>query len=158
MGGYTDEMFAAVYSVLRPNVPYIMVNFNDDGLNAGKFDHKNWYPNLLVLSAGGHGHVPIPLFREHKVQNNHVPVVKRTIDINYVGESLRNARTKCELACIHSWKDGTVQTSINGSLGVSVQVLLQRRLEEDASRIWTHGVSSHGDIANGTSSCFHIHG
>jgi hypothetical protein len=105
-------MLAALHSVLRPNVPYITVNFNDDGLNAlGKVDHKKLYPNLLVLSAGGHGHVPIPLFRKHEVQNNHVPVANRTIGINYVG-SLRNAPHEMRTH-MHQFLEGWAATNVS---------------------------------------------
>jgi hypothetical protein len=88
---YPDGMVETLLSVLRPNVPYITVSQNARGLKgkAGISIRKS-IPNLLVLSAGGHGHVPIPLLKQDEVQNNYIDVPNRTIDISYVG-SLGNA-------------------------------------------------------------------
>ena len=44
---------------LRPDVLYLAISQCDDGLVDISKDH----PNLLVLSAGGFGHVPIPLIK-----------------------------------------------------------------------------------------------
>lgn len=74
-------------SVLRPNVPYITVSQNDQGLPAGSdLMAMNLIPNLLVLSAGGYGHVPIPLFKQKEKRRNHqIPVSDRSIVVSYVG-------------------------------------------------------------------------
>jgi hypothetical protein len=49
---------------IRPNVPYITVSQNAEGLT-GKFEIiMAEIPNVLVLSAGGYGHVPVPLFKQ----------------------------------------------------------------------------------------------
>ena len=45
--------------ILRPNVIYFTVSQSDIGLEEMSLDH----PNLLVLSAGGFGHIPIPLIK-----------------------------------------------------------------------------------------------
>ena len=85
---YPPGLLAALRGALRPDVPYLTLSQNDEGL-AGKcvaagapatgegpsrlaarpawaleFDHAREFPNLLVLSAGGYGHVPIPLFKQ----------------------------------------------------------------------------------------------
>ena len=50
--------------VLRPNVLYISLSQNDQGLIANhKVLKMSDIPNLLVLSAGGYGHVPVPLLK-----------------------------------------------------------------------------------------------
>jgi hypothetical protein len=79
-GGLADTLL----SVLRPNVPYVTISQCDGGL-----DMKT-PPNVLVMSAGGYGHVPIPLFIQNEHLNNDLDVSNRTIDISYVG-SLNNA-------------------------------------------------------------------
>jgi hypothetical protein len=88
---YPDGFVTALLSVLRPNVPYITVSQNARGLK-GKvgIQIKTMIPNLIVLSAGGHGHVPIPLLQQDEPRNNYVDVANRTIGISYVG-SLINA-------------------------------------------------------------------
>ena len=43
-----------------PDVPYVMVSQNDQGI-VGNYELWSVPANLLVLSAGGYGHVPIPL-------------------------------------------------------------------------------------------------
>jgi hypothetical protein len=89
---YPDGFIKTLLSTLRPNVPYITVSQNARGLRvmlAGKSIFK-LLPNLLILSGGGHGHVPIPLLKQDEVQNNYIDIRNRTIDISYVG-SLGNA-------------------------------------------------------------------
>lgn len=51
-------------SVLRPDVMYITVSQNDDGL--AQKDGLPKLENVLVLSAGGIGHVPIPLLKQEE--------------------------------------------------------------------------------------------
>ncbi len=48
-----------ITSILRPNVLYLAISQGDVGL--GKIAKAN--PNILVLSAGGFGHVPLPLIK-----------------------------------------------------------------------------------------------
>lgn len=52
-----DELMA----MIRPNVLYIALSQGDKGL--GNLPLRA--PNILVLSAGGYGHIPIPLVRGH---------------------------------------------------------------------------------------------
>lgn len=53
------EIMDALSSVLRPNVIYLAVSQGDIGL--AKIAEK--FPNILVLSGGGFGHIPIPLIK-----------------------------------------------------------------------------------------------
>jgi hypothetical protein len=88
---YPNGFVEALLSVLRPDVPYITVSQNARGLKAENgIDIRKSTPNLLVLSAGGYGHVPIPLLKQDEAQNNYIDVQNRAIDISYVG-SLKNA-------------------------------------------------------------------
>jgi hypothetical protein len=88
---YPSELVETLRSVLRPNVPYITVSQNDDGL-PGRHPNLTMeeLPNILVMSAGGYGHVPIPLLKQPEPINNHKPVQNRSLLVSYVG-SLRNA-------------------------------------------------------------------
>jgi hypothetical protein len=87
---YPEGLLDTLRSVLRPSVPYVTVSQNDEGLaGRNEFDTKS-IPNLFVFSAGGYGHVPIPLLKQDEPHHNGVPVHDRTIDVSYVG-SLKNA-------------------------------------------------------------------
>jgi hypothetical protein len=89
---YPKGFIDALRSVLRPDVPYITVSQNAQGLRG--FPHSpfpmKFISNVLILSAGGYGHVPIPLLKQEEPRNNFIPVRDRTIDLSYVG-SLMNA-------------------------------------------------------------------
>eukprot|EP01041_Mallomonas_annulata_P014327 gene14327-30500_t len=50
-----------ISKLLRTDVLYITVSQDDQGIH--KLSHLN--PNILVLSAGGYGHIPIPLLKEY---------------------------------------------------------------------------------------------
>jgi hypothetical protein len=64
-GQYPDDLWPTLLKVLRPEVPYIAVVQNAEGLVArvSKFSMYR-IPNVLVLSAGGYGHVPLPLIKQ----------------------------------------------------------------------------------------------
>ncbi|KAJ1440256.1 hypothetical protein B484DRAFT_153623 [Ochromonadaceae sp. CCMP2298] len=49
----------ALNGVLRPNVLYLAISQGDAGLSFIGTSH----PNILVMSAGGFGHIPIPLIK-----------------------------------------------------------------------------------------------
>jgi hypothetical protein len=94
--GYPNAFVRALKSVLRPNVPYITVSQNDEGLASNHRRLKQFhdeFPNVLVLSAGGYGHVPIPLFKQPEPALPHstrINVANRPTVFSYVG-SLVNA-------------------------------------------------------------------
>jgi hypothetical protein len=87
---YPEGFLDTLRSVLRPNVPYVTVSQNDEGLSGKNELDMRTIPNLLVLSAGGYGHVPIPLLKQPEMLNNYKNVTDRTIGISYVG-SLKHA-------------------------------------------------------------------
>jgi hypothetical protein len=80
---YPGGLVETLLSVLRPNVPYVTISQSDAGLD------MLTPPNVLVMSAGGYGHVPIPLLMQNEDLNNDLDVSNRTIDLSYVG-SLKN--------------------------------------------------------------------
>jgi hypothetical protein len=87
---YPWGMLSTLRSLLRPNVPYVTVSQNDEGLpGKNEFDVR-LIPNLLIFSAGGYGHIPIPLLKQNEERNNFVPIPDRPFHISYVG-SLGNA-------------------------------------------------------------------
>lgn len=83
---YPDGLVKALLGVLRPNVPYIAVSQNDEGLTGVNELLMELIPNVLVLSAGGYGHVPIPLFKQSEPPNNQIAVSSRKYDVSYVGD------------------------------------------------------------------------
>ena len=83
-------MVATLRAVLRPDVPYITVSITAEGIGEkgrnGQYTFDaNQLPNLLVLSAGGYGHVPIPLLKQPEPRNNGKPVSDRRYLVTYVG-------------------------------------------------------------------------
>jgi len=58
-GRLFDNILMTLSSVLRPNVIYLAVSQGDVGL--GKIGRE--FPNILVLSAGGYGHIALPLIK-----------------------------------------------------------------------------------------------
>jgi len=60
-------------------VLYITVSQNDEGILGGKHDKLTAadIPNVIVLSAGGYGHVPVPLLKQPTPQCPHSNVAKR---------------------------------------------------------------------------------
>lgn len=89
--GYPEEFISTLQKVLRPNVLYITVSQNDDGLPAkNPIMAMENFPNLLVLSAGGYGHVPIPLLKQSEALNNQKDIAERSYFLSYVGK-LTNA-------------------------------------------------------------------
>jgi hypothetical protein len=67
---YPKEFLHALRSVLRPNVLYVTVSQNAVGITGDDELKMESIPNILVLSAGGYGHVPIPLLKQQEMLNN----------------------------------------------------------------------------------------
>ena len=89
---YPDGLVRTLLEILRPNVPYITISQNDEGI-VGKYEFNSTtsLPNLLVLSAGGYGNVPIPLLKQEEPYiTDRIPIMDRIYDVSYVG-SLKNA-------------------------------------------------------------------
>lgn len=63
---------------------------SDDGLVGKNELNMDMFPNLLVLSAGGYGHVPVPLFKQEEPPNRK-PVSERAFMSSFVG-SLKTDR------------------------------------------------------------------
>jgi hypothetical protein len=55
---------AELSALLRPDVLYVTVSQDDEGID--RQDHSGLFnkrPNILTMSAGGYGHIPIPLVK-----------------------------------------------------------------------------------------------
>lgn len=75
---------ATINGVLRPDVPYIIVTQDMVG---SEMLHIESFPNLLVISAGGFGHVPVPLYKQQEALSNVIPMKDRKYLTSYVGSN-----------------------------------------------------------------------
>jgi hypothetical protein len=80
------SMAAELTNILRPNVLYVTVSQSAEGLGQFTMEH----PNILVLSSGGFGHIPLPLVKG--VEANRPPPHKYVVDVSFVGSN-RQERT-----------------------------------------------------------------
>jgi hypothetical protein len=76
--------------LLRDDVMYITVNQNDDGFvgRCSEFSDLQSRYHITVLSAGGYGHVPIPLLKQPEPSISKVPLSERKHHISYVGSNV----------------------------------------------------------------------
>eukprot|EP00667_Euglena_gracilis_P017364 EG_transcript_18288 len=82
---YPPAFLAALRSVLRRDVPYVTVSQNDEGITGKCELRMTEYPNILVFSSGGYGHIPIPLFMRDQPLRNSKPMEDRRYLVSYVG-------------------------------------------------------------------------
>jgi hypothetical protein len=73
------EMPDRINKLLRDDVIYVMITQDDEGLTARLANLK---PNILSLSAGGFGHIPIPLI---KGEIEYVTPDKFSHDVSFLG-------------------------------------------------------------------------
>lgn len=69
--------------LLRPDVLYVTLTQNDLGLG----DLPQLFPNILMLSAGGYGNVPLPLLKR---PIDHVPVRSLKFEYSFSGNLRKN--------------------------------------------------------------------
>ena len=92
-----EKMILTLRKSLRPDVAYITVVLRAKGLvsnrglatNRAEMTHiMEHIPNVLVLSSGGYGHVPVPLLRhsEELLQKPFFkPMKERELLVSYMG-------------------------------------------------------------------------
>jgi len=61
-------------------------------------------PNVLVLSGGGYGHVPVPLFKQPEKLQERKPMAQRKLLTNYMGSN-RNAPHDMRAKMIQTLKE-----------------------------------------------------
>lgn len=88
-GRYFDYIHSELNELLRPNVLYLAISQGDVGLGKIGIAH----PNILVLSAGGFGHVVLPLVKSIVPE---VPIKEYKHDIGFYG-SVAGRSTRPEL-------------------------------------------------------------
>jgi len=82
------DLVPALARLLRPGIPYVTLVGHDSGLAMScEQDLHALFPNLLVLSAGGYGHIPVPNLKQPEPLRNFKPVKERTHFVSYVGDS-----------------------------------------------------------------------
>lgn len=104
---YFNDIHSALNDVLRPNVLYLAVSQGDAGLTKIGITH----PNILVMSAGGFGHVVLPLIKGEIPYSP--PPAQYLQDISFFGTIHQSVRPQM-LSQIHeaatelglSYKDG----------------------------------------------------
>lgn len=92
---YDDyELIKTLKEALRPTVLYITVSQNDDGFPGDNADFQQLQDayNILVLSAGGYGHVPLPLLKQREEVLPKIPFNNRTHLVSYVGSREHSPR------------------------------------------------------------------
>ena len=88
-----EKMIKVLRKELRPHVAYITVVLHATGLVSNRkkmMKIMDEIPNVVVLSAGGYGHVPIPLFKqpEHVLRGRFFKAMsKRKLLLSYMGSS-----------------------------------------------------------------------
>lgn len=97
---YPSGFVDALKKVLRKNVPYVALSQNDEGITGKNEIRLKEFPNLLVMSAGGYGHIAVPLAqtqghtisramwmfdKDVSIPRKRVPVSQRKYFISYVG-------------------------------------------------------------------------
>ena len=88
---YPKGQLETLNRTMRPNVLYLAVSQCDDGIfgHSPKRDlvkfRQTDFPNMLVMSAGGYGHVPLPLFKQEEDPVPAAPIMDRTYAASFMG-------------------------------------------------------------------------
>jgi len=102
--------------VLRPNVPYITVSQNDQGFPGGYNFDLHQFPNLLVLSAGGYGHIPVPLLKQQEKKMNQERTMSERSSLFSFAGSLSTAPLRQEM---HNYLSAVDHSRINNGSNVT---------------------------------------
>ena len=82
---YPRGLLSVLRATLRPDTLYVTVAQDDQGL-VGSAHADGALQNILVLSAGGYGHVPLPLLNQPEAPlQNLAPPGARRFFVSYVG-------------------------------------------------------------------------
>eukprot|EP00438_Fugacium_kawagutii_P036597 Skav217807 [mRNA] locus=scaffold889:12292:13224:+ [translate_table: standard] len=92
--GYPPGMMEMLQRGMRPDVLYVTVSQHDLGIFGGVEPPIPHMANLLVFSAGGNGHVPIPLLKESQQPLPLIPIASRRIFVSFVGRARTHASVR----------------------------------------------------------------
>jgi hypothetical protein len=120
------DLNSLLKQILRPDVLYLLVTQDDQGMTM-KGHHEN--PNVLSLSAGGYGHIPIPLIKGELNYSNPLSADKYTHEIGFYGnvrprlsrsrmltemqQSSHRIGLKTEFKTTHNWDEVIKNTKYN---------------------------------------------
>jgi hypothetical protein len=83
------DMFRSLYSVLRRDIIYITVSQHNRGIRV----LLDQFPNVIIISAGGNGHIPIPLIKDELNLTSYTSSDKYfTTDLGFYGTVNHGAR------------------------------------------------------------------
>jgi hypothetical protein len=130
---YPTGLVHTLREALRPDVAYIAVSQNDEGLSGRAELPMAAIPNVLVLSAGGYGHVPVPLLKQAEPSLRGTPPNRRRYLVSYVGSVASSAaggfRARMRgVVATTATKEG-FQFKLARGLGPHWSVFLSPRLE-----------------------------
>lgn len=81
-----NHLFDVLRRVLRKNVAYVLVSQSNNGV----YQLADEFPNILMFSAGGYGHIPIPLIKSYM---SPLPVpLFFPIDMGFYGDEKHGGR------------------------------------------------------------------
>eukprot|EP00536_Pseudo-nitzschia_multiseries_P018149 jgi/Psemu1/227951/e_gw1.2200.1.1 len=105
---YPEDLVLAMEDLLRKDVMYITVNQNDDGFvgRCSDFNDIQDKYHITVLSAGGYGHVPVPLLKQPEVPQTKVALNKRKHLVTYVGSRKNAPNNMREIMIAHMDQSG----------------------------------------------------
>jgi len=89
--GYPGGLVKMLTESMRRNVLYITVSQHDSGIFEAvrnlKINREKDMPNLLVLSSGGNGHVPLPLLKQPEEAFPPTPMSSRRYFVSFIGSA-----------------------------------------------------------------------
>ena len=84
-GRYPPGLVDTLLTMLRPAVPYLTIASSDRGITGMAELSMARIPNVLVLSAGGYGHVPVPMFKQAEALAERSPISARSSLVAFAG-------------------------------------------------------------------------
>jgi len=86
---YPSALVDDMKCLLREDTLYIVLSQNADGFvgRCSEFQALQDTYHITILSAGGWGHVPIPLLKQPEERRNTIPIAKREHFVSYVGSA-----------------------------------------------------------------------
>jgi len=112
MRGKKDALHTTLKHVLAKDILYVTVSNHAFGIKDSFPDFEH-YPNILVLSAGGNGHIPVPHLKRNIPYQGYDPNFAFKYDISFVGTPRVNGGRKKFLDTIAAQKLGDKGQSLS---------------------------------------------